>query len=130
MVVVVTNYLDARGVRVADTVDMGCSARLADTLGIPLRCILCGPTMNSRTELPPDRVSYMNKTNHTDVRFHRRDSADGQTIRESTITERFGRRDWLIIIRMYVSSFKFKSLLARNKSTFLNVNFKARNIIL
>jgi len=36
-VAVVTNYLDARGVRVADAVGTSCSARLAGTVGVPLR---------------------------------------------------------------------------------------------
>jgi len=54
--VVVTNYLDARGVRAADAVGTGCSARLAGTVGVPLRCVpvrvLRDPATSPRTELP------------------------------------------------------------------------------
>jgi len=70
---VVTNYLDARGVRVADAVGTSCSARLAGTVGVPLRRVTpsrrspgAETALKPRTELPAARHAP-NKTSRADV---------------------------------------------------------------
>lgn len=64
MVVVVTNYLDARGVRVrvADIVDTGCSAGLADIVGVPLRYV---PSVSSAVQRPTRERNFRPLAYHT-----------------------------------------------------------------
>lgn len=88
----VTNYLDARGVRVADAVGTGCSARLAGTVGVPLRyvCTVRGPDDEPANGTSVRRIMReQNKLYGCSFprTWFRRWSAD-----------RFDRWDWLAIL--------------------------------
>lgn len=114
---VVTNYLDARGVRVADAVGTGCSARLAGTVGVPLRYVC---TVRGLDDEPANGTSVRrimntaNKTSCTDVCFHGRDPADGRWI------DLIGEIGSLFC--SYV--FEIKSLACSIKHPFFNANLK------
>jgi len=125
-VVVVTNYLDTRGVRVrvrADTVDTGCSARLADTVHTIAICtILCDPTTNSRTELPPARVSRVNKINRMDVRFQRILPMVKHFEYRGDLIDEIG-----LLLLIHVSSFQISTY--EEQIYFLNANLKRDKVL-
>lgn len=81
--------------------------------------ILCGPTTNSRTELPPARVSHVNKTSVVRM-FVSTDAAILPMVADAS-----GKRDWLTVTFIH-ELFQIRiSILAENKCIFFLCKFKS-----